>query len=944
VTNPAGPLAPETRIPRRLRPVSRRTDALWILSVAVVYFGAARLGLALVIEPSGIAPVWLPSGVFLAAILLTRRDLRPWLVGALYLTDLVAELLAGTPPALSLVYALTLTGDAVLSAWLLLRFVGNPITFRRVRDVVGWLLLSVLLSNAIAALVAAAAASLVEGASFRESWIAWVIADGIGNLLVTTLALSWAARVGVPWIRQPRRELEAAILIILLAGLNYLAFFGVPELSDVSEFLTYLNFPILLWAALRFEMRGASSALAVVAAAVIVNAVASPGSSSVAAGRATDVALVVQLYIALLAVPTLLLAAVASERSDTDASLREGRALLRSIVEGTSDAVYAKDLEGRYTLFNASAETIMGKSAVEVMGKDDTFLFPPDEAAVVMDGDRRVMQRVATSTYEERLTAADGSVRTYLSAKGPLHDRTGTVTGLFGIAHDITDRTAAEEALRASEEFLLESQAAGSIGSYRADFPADRWMSSPELDRIFGIDAGHARTIASWAELIHPDDREMMTRYLAEDVIGRGAEFRREYRIVRAPDGATRWVDGRGRVTFDAEGRVVALIGTIADITERRAAEGALRESEARHRMILRTALSGFWLVDMEGRLQEVNDAYAAMSGYTVPELLAMRVADLEAVERVADTAAHIERVTAEGQGRFESQHRRKDGSLFDVEVSVQYQPSGGGPLVAFLDDITERKAAEAEVLRLNAELEQRVINRTAALEAANRELRSFSYSVSHDLRAPLRAVAGFAEILNQRYRDRLDETGAHYLDNVLTSSVRMGVLIDELLAYSRLGRGSIRVVPVALAPIVDHLRTVFGARTDEAGATLVVAGPLATPRGDPLLLEQILLNLVDNALTYRRPDVPPQIILSSVLRGRTVTLAVADNGIGIAPEYQERIFEVFTRLHSEGAYPGTGVGLATVRKAARLMGSDVTVASKEGEGSTFSLVLPAAR
>ncbi|HEY5436492.1 MAG TPA: MASE1 domain-containing protein, partial [Candidatus Limnocylindrales bacterium] len=419
MTNPAGTLAPETRIPRRLRPVSRRTDALWILSVAVVYFAAARLGLAFLIQPSGIAPVWLPSGVFLAAILLTRQDVRPWLVGTLCLTDLVAELVAGTSPALGVAYALTLTGDAVLSAWLLLRFVGNPITFRRVRGVVGWLLLSVLLSNAIAALVAAAAASVLAGASFWGAWSAWAIADGIGNLLVTPLALNWAAWAGAPWIRHPRRELEAAVLLILLAALNWVVFFGLPELRALSELMTYLNFPFLLWASLRFDMRGVTSALAIVAGVVIVDAVVSPGASRLDVGEVGNAALMAQMYIALLAVPALLLAAVASERSDTAASLREGRALLRSIVEGTSDAVYAKDLEGRYTLFNASMETITGKSAEAVLGRDDTFLFPPDEAAVVMDGDRRVMQRVATSTHEERVTAADGSVHTYLYAKGP---------------------------------------------------------------------------------------------------------------------------------------------------------------------------------------------------------------------------------------------------------------------------------------------------------------------------------------------------------------------------------------------------------------------------------------------------------------------------------------------------------------------------------------------
>jgi signal transduction histidine kinase len=147
----------------------------------------------------------------------------------------------------------------------------------------------------------------------------------------------------------------------------------------------------------------------------------------------------------------------------------------------------------------------------------------------------------------------------------------------------------------------------------------------------------------------------------------------------------------------------------------------------------------------------------------------------------------------------------------------------------------------------------------------------------------------------------------------------------------------------VPLGLLVTQLRSTFSERIETSGATLEVTEPLAVPTADPVLLERILANLVGNALTYRRPGVAPHVTLSSVRHNGAVTLAVADNGIGIAPQYHERIFEVFTRLHAEGEYPGTGIGLSIVRKAARLMGSEVTLESVEGEGSTFRLDLPAA-
>jgi PAS domain S-box-containing protein len=256
---------------------------------------------------------------------------------------------------------------------------------------------------------------------------------------------------------------------------------------------------------------------------------------------------------------------------------------------------------------------------------------------------------------------------------------------------------------------------------------------------------------------------------------------------------------------------------------------------------------------------------------------------------------------------------------------------------------IEDRKAAEVEIRELNVSLEQRVRDRTAELEAANKELESFSYSVSHDLRAPLRAVSGFAQILARRHSDGLDEEGRHYLDNVVAASERMGTLIEDLLHYSRTGRGAVRAVPVPLEPLASQLASVFGERIAAAGARFEVMAPLATPLGDATLVGQILTNLVDNALSYRCRDGVPQVTLSAVREGEWVVLRVADNGIGIAAEYYEKIFQVFQRLHSEDEYPGTGIGLAIVAKAVRLMEGEVGIESVPGQGSTFIVRLPAA-
>ncbi len=240
-------------------------------------------------------------------------------------------------------------------------------------------------------------------------------------------------------------------------------------------------------------------------------------------------------------------------------------------------------------------------------------------------------------------------------------------------------------------------------------------------------------------------------------------------------------------------------------------------------------------------------------------------------------------------------------------------------------------------------ELEQRVQARTAQLEKANKDLESFSYSVSHDLRAPLRAINGFAQILTEFHKENLDDEGKHYLDNVVEASNRMGVLIDDLLQYSRVGRASVHRQPVSLDDLFARILGDLSTRIAETGAIVDLPPAEKMPRilSDQTILGQIFSNIIGNALVYHRPHVSPIIRVTYQVDVDHHLFGISDNGIGIPAEHLDKIFNVFQRLHSPEDYPGTGIGLAIVKKSAELLSGQVWAESTVGAGSTFWIQIP---
>ncbi len=513
------------------------------------------------------------------------------------------------------------------------------------------------------------------------------------------------------------------------------------------------------------------------------------------------------------------------------------------------------------------------------------------------------------------------------------------------------------------------------------------------------------------------------------------------------------------------------------EIIERKWAEEALRRShkeleikvEERTReltTILRTAMDGFWIVDTEGRLVEVNDSYCKLTGYSREELLAMRIEDIETQETPEEIARHVQRVMETGSDRFETCHRTKEGRNLDMEVSVNYQPVGDGRFFAFLHDITERKRAEValreseeryrklvelspDIIAIHSEgrilfsnfegaklfgvsdpsqligkdifeivhpdyheiareriqkmleegertlpIEEKLIkfdgsvmdvevasvpftyqDRTAILSIAhditerkraeeklrllleltdrerqradelatelahsNTELEQFAYVASHDLQEPLRTVTNFTELLAKRYKGKLDKDADEFIGFVVDGSTRMQRMINDLLEYSRVGTRGKPFQPTDCEIVFNEAIANLKVTIEGSGAA-ITHDPLPTITADRSQMVQLLQNLLSNAIKFCKEK--PSVHVSARQEGNDWVFSVCDNGIGIAPEFFDRLFQIFQRLHTRSEYPGTGIGLAICKKIVERHGGRIWVESEVGKGSTFYFTIP---
>ncbi|HEV2606872.1 MAG TPA: PAS domain S-box protein [Xanthomonadaceae bacterium] len=398
--------------------------------------------------------------------------------------------------------------------------------------------------------------------------------------------------------------------------------------------------------------------------------------------------------------------------------------------------------------------------------------------------------------------------------------------------------------------------------------------------------------------------------------------------VHRRKDGSDVPVEAVSR--YAKSGNDVSSVVTIArDISARKQAE------DERDRFF-NLSLDMLCIASADGYFKRVSPAFTKTLGWSIEELLARPFLDFVHPDDHAATQAEVERQVRAGEAalQFENRYRHKDGSW--RVLSWKSVPQAGGMMYATARDVTESKATELHIVNLNREL----TDRQAALEDANKELEAFTSSVSHDLRAPLRHIDGYARILQEDAVGQLDDGMRRYLDAISTSARKMGTLIDELLAFSRLGRKPIERTMVDMNVLAEQaLHEVGGERL---GSSRVRVAMLPPAYGDPALLRQVWVNLLSNALKYsaKRGDAAG-VEVSGERDGDVVRYRVRDNGVGFDMRYVDKLFGVFHRLHSQEEFEGTGVGLAIVQRIVSRHGGNVRAEGELGRGATFLFEVP---
>jgi PAS domain S-box-containing protein len=636
-------------------------------------------------------------------------------------------------------------------------------------------------------------------------------------------------------------------------------------------------------------------------------------------------------------------------KDSLDESLRVQDELI-TLIENIVDEVWFTDFQGNIILANAAARKFQEKNQFEEnisLNKliSKSKVYDSNGSLRLKDGSPllRALNGEILTNFDETVIFPSGEKQYRQVSSAPIKNEYNNIRGAVAVVRDITEQKKIEESLRVSEERLRLAQIRGGVGVWDWNVVTNDLHFTPELEQLYGLDPGTIKTYDDWRMLTHPDDIERIETE-RDGQIAKHQPFDFEFRILHA-SGDTRWLSARGGAIYADNGQVKRVLGINIDITNRKKAEEILNTTLIRFYKILSSMSAGVLLVTADNSVEFVNQEFCDyfnlneepehFIGYSSLEMTSIikstyRNPD-EALSRISEIVSDWKSVHGEEVLMQEGKSCLRDF----VPLSIDSKPYGR--LWLHLD-ITERKRTEEELHESNTKLTREVYehkNTELKLEEMLDELKRSNKELE-----PLRMVALFTQLLERRYKGKFDEDADDYIKFIVEGAQRMKLLIDDLLSYSRVNTKRSKFGSIKIDKVMYNVLSNLQVTSEENCAEIKVQESLPTIIGDESQMGQVFQNLIGNGIKFNDKETPKIGVLAEQDEDGWI-FSVSDNGIGIAPQYQSQIFEVFKRLHDKYEYPGTGIGLAICQKIVERHGGKIWVESKQGEGSKFYFNIP---
>jgi PAS domain S-box-containing protein len=635
----------------------------------------------------------------------------------------------------------------------------------------------------------------------------------------------------------------------------------------------------------------------------------------------------------------------------------------RSLIEASLDPLVTISPDGTISDVNEATVKVTGVPRNALIGTDFSNYFTDPEKAKA--GYETVFREGSVTDYELQIRRADGHITPVLYNATVYRDGTGKVTGVFAAARDITEQIKAEHAIHRANAYnrsLIEAS-------------LDPLVTISPDGTISDVNEATVRVTGfSREELIGTDFSDYFTepdraKSGYEQVFRDGSVTDYELQI-RHRDGHITPVLYNATIYHDEAGKVTGVFAAARDITEQRKAEEAIIQANAYNRSLIEASLDPLVTISPHGTISDVNEATVRVTGFSREQLIGTDFSDYFTEPDRAKGG--YEKVFRDGSVTdYELQIRHRDGHITPVLYNATVYRDKTGTVIgvfAAARDVTERKRAEDALMMAYHELDDRVKKRTLELQQANvslekeiadrkatadelkrkseelarsnLELQQFAYIASHDLQEPLRAISGFTELLEKRYKGQIDERADKYIHFIVDGTRQMHQVIEDLLSYSRVQTKAREFGLIDAHDSLEQAITNLRVPITEKHANITY-DTLPWIFADGVQITQVFQNLIGNGLKFQEPGNVPDIHISARRGDSAWVFAVKDNGIGIDPRHAERIFKIFQRLHAKGEYDGTGIGLAICKRIVERHGGDITVASGPGAGSTFSFTIP---